>query len=269
MKTILYLTDLYYEAKGRNYYEEDLYITSKLMAHFSVMICHPIQAISFLDRADIVVFRNTGPVIYYKENFNAFLDAVERTGVLTFNSFDGKADIRGKQYLPDLWNAGYPVIPTVDTINDIDKLGKPERYVVKLLDGADSIGMEILTKSELSTVLPGGKLIQPLLDFEYEVSFYYMNESFQYALYAPDVARRWELRLYDASADDLEFANKFIRWNTLKRGISRVDACRMPDGRLLLVELEDLNPYLSVGLLSEEIRNRFIDDLVIALETAG
>mgnify|MGYP006399219531 CR=1 FL=1 len=30
MKTILYLTDLYFEANGRNYYEEDLFITSKL-----------------------------------------------------------------------------------------------------------------------------------------------------------------------------------------------------------------------------------------------
>lgn len=29
MKKILYLTDLYYQAKGRNYYEEDIYITGK------------------------------------------------------------------------------------------------------------------------------------------------------------------------------------------------------------------------------------------------
>lgn len=30
MKTLLFVTDLYYEAKGRDYYEEDLFLTSKL-----------------------------------------------------------------------------------------------------------------------------------------------------------------------------------------------------------------------------------------------
>ena len=64
MKTLLYLTDLYYEAKGRKYYEEDLYITSKLKNHFNILIGHPHQAISNLDKADLVVFRNTGSVKY-------------------------------------------------------------------------------------------------------------------------------------------------------------------------------------------------------------
>ena len=30
MKKILFVTDLYYEAKGRLYYEEDLFLTSEL-----------------------------------------------------------------------------------------------------------------------------------------------------------------------------------------------------------------------------------------------
>ena len=33
---ILYLTDLYYEAKGRNYFEEDLYISGILKEHFDI-----------------------------------------------------------------------------------------------------------------------------------------------------------------------------------------------------------------------------------------
>lgn len=33
--------------------------------------------------------------------------------------------------------------------------------------------------------------------------------------------------------------------------LPRLDACRLPDGRLLLVELEDLNPYLSLDLLEK------------------
>ena len=62
----------------------------------------------------------------------------------------------------------------------------------------------------------------------------------------------------------MEFAQKFIKWNGIKNGIQRVDACRTQDGRLLLVELEDLNPYLSILELDEETRNIFLRDLMDA-----
>ena len=39
-------------------------------------------------------------------------------------------------------------------------------------------------------------LIQPAVDFVYEVSFYFINDKFEYALYAPDRDRRWELKDY-------------------------------------------------------------------------
>ena len=38
MKKILYLTDLYYPAKGRKYYEEDLYITKILKDYFDIVL---------------------------------------------------------------------------------------------------------------------------------------------------------------------------------------------------------------------------------------
>lgn len=262
MKTILYLTDLYYVAKGRNYYEEDLYITSKLKNHFNVLIGHPHQALDFLDVSDLIVFRNTGSILNYQEYFNIFLSAVKTKNVLTFNSFDGKADIRGKQYLVDLTTEKYPVIPTVETINLLAKIGEQDKYIVKIKNGADSIGMEILTKEELLRQNPSGKLIQPLIDFKYEVSFYYLNETFQYALYAPDKSKRWELTEYEPTQEDLHFASRFIKWNAIKTGITRVDACRCDDGSLLLVELEDLNPYLSLELLTDDKKNSFISNLI-------
>ena len=262
MKTILYLTDLYYVAKGRNYYEEDLYITSKLKNHFNILIGHPHQALEYLDVADLVVFRNTGSILNYQEYFEQFLSAVKDKNVLTFNSFDGKADIKGKQYLIDLTVEKYPVIPTVETTNDLAQLGTQDKYIVKIKNGADSIGMKILSQEELLSQNPTGKLIQPLINFKYEVSFYYLNDAFQYALYAPDKLKRWELSEYEPTPEDLDFASKFIKWNNIKTGITRVDACRCEDGKLLLVELEDLNPYLSLELLNEDKRNFFLSNLV-------
>jgi len=262
MKTILYLSDLYYVAKGRNYYEEDLYITSKLKEHFNILIGHPHQAIEFLEIADLVVFRNTGSVLGYQDYFHQLLLEVKAKNISTFNSFDGKADIKGKQYLVDLTFEGYPVIPTIDNLKNLENLGNQEKYIVKIKNGADSIGMEIVTKEELLKEQPSDKLIQPLIDFEYEVSFYYLDDTFQYALYAPDKNKRWELTEYDATSEDLEFADKFMKWNNIQTGITRVDACRCRDNSLLLVELEDLNPYLSIELLSEKKRSEFIYNMI-------
>ena len=114
----------------------------------------------------------------------------------------------------------------------------------------------------------GKTLIQPAIDFEYEVSFYFSNDRFEYAMYAPDKSRRWELKAYTYSDEDIAFAETFIRWNTIKSGIQRVDACRTKDGRLLLVELEDLNPYLSVLEVDPQTRDRFMHDFISALKQA-
>ena len=117
----------------------------------------------------MVVFRNTGSILNYQEYFYQFLSAVKNKNILTFNSFDGKADIKGKQYLIDLTVDKYPVIPTVETINELAQIGSQDKYIVKIKNGADSIGMEILSKEELLSQNPLGKLIQPLIDFKYEV----------------------------------------------------------------------------------------------------
>ena len=267
MKTILYLTDLYYEAKGRQYYQEDLLLTSRLTQHFNILIGHPQQAIANLQFADCVVFRNTGPVIGYEDYFRQFLAAVRENNITTFNSFDGKADIRGKQYLLDLSNAGLPVIPTINNVSELERLGNADKFITKIINGADSIGMETLTRAELLQARPEGKLIQPFLELEYEVSFYYLNDEFQYALYAPDKLQRWNLHPYHPSSGDLAFADRFIRWNNIKHGITRVDACRLNDNSMLLVELEDLNPFLSVEVLDDATRNTFINNWIKVLKS--
>ncbi|MET7028350.1 hypothetical protein [Sediminicola luteus] len=266
MKTILYVTDFYYKAKGRKYYEEDLYITAHLKDHFNILIGHPHQVLSYLDVADALVFRNTGSVIGYQEYFKQFVEEVKEKDIITFNSLDGKADIKGKQYLLDLMDLDYPVIPTIDHLKDLDKLGDPTTFVVKLKNGADSIGMEFLTKEEVLKIDLKGRLIQPYLDFEYEVSFYYLNNSFQYALYAPNKEKRWDLQEYTATDEDLVFADKFVHWNNMERGIVRIDGCRLKDNSLLLVEVEDLNPFLSLDALSEPKKMDFIKNFICALE---
>ncbi|MFE9366143.1 hypothetical protein ACFYNN_25835 [Streptomyces sp. NPDC006978] len=256
--SVLFVTDLAYEAQGRRYCDEDVFLTSRLRETFDVALCHPRDAAALLDRFDAVVVRNSGPVLHYQEAYGTFRARARESGARVHNSLDGRGDMAGKQYLVDLSRAGFPVIPTVDRAADLGLLPRSAGYVVKPKLGADSVGLRFTDEPEYPEGGDGTLLVQPRIDFRYEVSFYFVGHDFQYALHAPHPDRRWVLEPYAPTAADLDFARRFVEWNTLTHGIQRVDACRTPEGGLLLVELEDLNPYLSLDLVSDRVREAFV-----------
>ncbi|KOU67706.1 hypothetical protein ACWGCI_12455 [Streptomyces sp. NPDC054949] len=262
---LLFVTDLAYPARGRRYCDEDIFLTSRLREHFPLALCHPLDAERLMPGFDAVVVRNSGPVLHHQAAYDSFRAAATAAGTRVYNPLTGRGDMAGKQYLLDLTEAGFPVIPTVDDPALLHRLPSVPSYAVKPKQGADSIGLTFT--ADPGSVTAGEFLIQPRVDFAYEVSFYFVDDAFQYALYAPDPARRWELERYEPTAADLDFARSFIAWNTLAHGIQRVDACRAPSGELLLVELEDLNPYLSLDLLPEPVRESFVTALVASLKT--
>ncbi|MER6166913.1 hypothetical protein [Streptomyces violaceorubidus] len=264
---VLYVTDLAYQARGRRYCDEDIYLTSRLREEFDLALCHPRDAVALLDAFDAVVVRNSGPVQGYEAAYQAFRERAAERGTRVYNQLTGRADMVGKQYLLDLTAEGFPVIPTVDRAEDLHRLPDAEEYVVKPRLGADSAGLRIVPADRVSEALAGAGdlLVQPRVDFVHEVSFYFVDHDYQYALRAPHPDRRWQLEPYDATVADLDFARRFIEWNGVDHGIQRVDACRTPGGELLLVELEDLNPYLSLDALDEPARDAFVTALRTAL----
>ncbi|MEV6386123.1 hypothetical protein AB0M31_42700 [Streptomyces sp. NPDC051773] len=262
---LLYVTDLAYPARGRRYCDEDILLTSRLRAEFDIALCHPLDAAALMDGFDTVVVRNSGPVLHYQEAYDAFRERARALGTRVYNPLTGRADMVGKQYLLDLTGAGYPVIPTVDRPEDLERLPESASYAVKPKAGADSLGLRFLTGPELAGLTWGDILVQPRVDFRYEVSFYFVDDNFLYALHAPDPDRRWVMEPYEASEADLAFARRFVDWNTLDHGIQRVDACRTQDGHLLLVELEDLNPYLSLDRVPEPVQDTFVTAMARSL----
>ncbi|MFH8347800.1 hypothetical protein [Streptomyces sp. NPDC018045] len=263
--SLLYVSDLAYPARGRRYCDEDISLSSRLRADFDIALCHPLDAAAMMHRFDAVVVRNSGPVLHYQHEFDAFRGLATEHGIRVYNPLTGRADMAGKQYLPDLTAAGYPVIPTIDQPGDLDRLPVAEQYAVKPKAGADSIGLTFVPREQLGGLAYGDILVQPRVDFRYEVSFYYVDDTFQYALHAPDPDRRWVLEPYAPTEADLAFARRFIDWNTLDHGIQRVDACRTQEGDLLLVELEDLNPYLSLDHIADEVRDTFVTAMTASL----
>ncbi|MGW7069934.1 hypothetical protein ACWGII_12170 [Streptomyces sp. NPDC054855] len=264
---LLLVTDLAYEARGRRYCDEDIALASRLREDFDTALCHPLDAAALMDAFDAVLIRNSGPVLHHQAAFDAFRARALASGTRVYNQLTGGADLAGKQYLVDLTAQGHPVIPTVDRLTDLGKLPDTAEYVIKPKRGADSIGLKILSRADLADHVGAGDtfLVQPCVDFTYEVSFYFIDDTFQYALHAPHADKRWVLEPYVPTAADLAFAQRFIDWNTVTHGIQRVDACRTRAGELLLVELEDLNPYLSLDLVPRERRDAFITDLKASL----
>ncbi|MCX5130936.1 hypothetical protein OOK06_02340 [Streptomyces sp. NBC_00340] len=255
---VLYVSDLAYPARGRRYCDEDIALTARLREDFDIAVCHPLDAAALMAGFDAVVVRNSGPVLHHQAAYDAFRERALADGVRVYNQLSGKGDMAGKGYLLELTAAGFPVIPTVDRAADLDRLPEADSYAVKPKQGADSIGLEFVTRDRLAGLPFGDLLVQPRVDFRYEVSFYFVDDTLQYALYAPDPERRWALEPYEPTDEDREFAQRFVDWNDITYGIQRVDACRAPDGGLLLVELEDLNPYLSLDALSLEVRDAFV-----------
>lgn len=262
-KTVLLLTDFSYEAKGREYFQEDVFLSCYLRKFFNVWISHIDEADKVIDQADAVLIRNTGPQMSHQNQLKALKN---RTDLVLFNDLLGKGDILGKDHLLELFKLGYPVIPTFDSKAELMNFGTYERYLLKPKDGADSCGVKILHHEELKSEDCQNTLIQPLVEFQHEVSFYFINKQFYYSLYAPHPQKRWELEPYAATNEDIEFALKFIHWNTCECGIQRVDACRLKDGTLLLMELEDYNPFLSLDLLDKHTREQFLEALCLSLE---
>ncbi|MEU9371917.1 hypothetical protein AB0D71_46415 [Streptomyces avermitilis] len=263
--SVLFVTDLAYEARGRRYCDEDIFLSSRLRDDFDIALCHPLDAAALMDTFDAVVVRNSGPVLHYQKEYDAFRERAAARGTRVYNPLSGRGDMGGKQYLLDLTAAGYPVIPTIDRPQDLGRLPEAGEYAVKPKAGADSIGLAFVLRDQLGGLAYGDILVQPRIDFRYEVSFYYVDDAFQYALHAPDPRRRWVLEPYEPTDTDLGFARRFIDWNTLDHGIQRVDACRTQGGELLLVELEDLNPYLSLDLVTDQTRDTFVTSMTASL----
>lgn len=192
-KKILFLSDLNYQAKARSLYAaEDIYLTGILRKYFDLAICNVASARSFEDNADLIVIRNIGATTEYKDDYVDFRNRVHRKNLKTFNELNGIGDQVGKQYLIDLCNKNFPVMPSVDSVNDIDKLKVEDKFCIKPKGGADSIGLEFINLDDLlaKNLTDGEYIIQPAIDFEYELSFYFINNDFKYALYAPDKQKR-------------------------------------------------------------------------------
>ena len=318
--TLAIVTNPRAAVKGRDYPSEDRLLGRLLGSELgcAVQYVHPEELLPLsgaarvnpaaVEGASAVLFRNNygGPK---EQDYKAALAglygskaaAALAVSAKVYNDLDvARGDWRGKQHLLDLCAAGYPVIPSAATFDPavLGVLGgnpaAGQLFVVKPVLGQDSNGLEVgLTAAEAVEHLAvgsggAGLIVQPMVAFDYEVSFVFVGQEFVYATYnggaragamlaegqpsaslAGAAEQRWSaLEAYHPTADDVAFAARFARWNRCTRQIQRIDACReTASQRLLLMEVEDYNPWLSLDRLGDDQRAAFVRVLASSLQT--
>ncbi len=177
-------------------------------------------------------------------------------------NFDGKFDGNSKEYLLHLYKNGYPVIPTVDNISDLQLLGMCDNFLLKLKNSYDGIGQIVVDKQQLEKNFTSSYIIQPYVDFKSEVQFYYIKDKFEYALeFIPSKVPVYPDAIeYEPNENEMKLSNEFAKLNGNYYGIQRIDFIKLEDGTLLLTEIEDIAPYLDLDCVEEKIKNKFILD---------
>ena len=175
---------------------------------------------------------------------------------------DGKFDGSGKSYLCQLFREGLPVIPSVQTPADLERLPKQKYYLLKPLNGLDGFGIKQVTATDISKLWNEYYIIQPKLDFVAEVQFYFVGNKFEYALeYKPSKVPLYpKPTQYKYSKNELSLAQKFADLSPNYNGVQRIDFLKLSSGELKLLEIEDSSPYLELNCVPQKVRDKFIQD---------
>ena len=254
MHDLLFITNPENDAR-----EEDAFLANCLSHDWNVTMVNPEKALTLMPKVNRCIIRNACPSRQFEVPFSKLEHLAHAGLVQTYNPMAKR--VRGfaenKHYLCTLFQDGFPVIPTWLQPTEMRNAGYPETtsIIQKPLNGCSSWG---LVETTLGKAIVGDSVIQPKLVFQDELSFFFIDNNFAYALVSagPGAANRWNLTEFTCSTEYLAWATQFVKWNNLPFGIQRIDAGRDNNGKLWLMEVEDTMPYLSLPEISEATRNR-------------
>ena len=231
---------------------------------------------NILKSYDIIILKNAWDLNektyrnYFKEEQKLY-NFIKKTKLILINTLDGKLQFtkNGKNILVDLFKKGYNVVPSINNINDFHLLPKSDKYIKKPIIGYDGFDMQILNFEQASKAILKNEILQPKLNFKSEVQMYFVNDEFQYALeYTPS---KWpnypKPKEYMASDEEIKEATNFIKLNKLSCGFGRVDFLKLDNDKLVMLEMADSNPNMSLPLLHKKTLNKFLKSFKNAVYT--
>lgn len=219
---------------------------------------------------DIIIRRNTWfddekKVEWYQQLMHKIANRIKEKEKLSIN-FNGIFDTNNKNYLVDLYNDGYKVIPTIKPNDNFEILPNAPFYLLKPLDSYDGIGQIKVAKEEIKKYLNNPEysqyIIQPYIEKISEIEFHFVKDKLEYALrYMPNkLDDNAIVEEYNYSNMKADMATTFAKLNPSFIGAQRIDFLETTNEDLLLLEIEDAAPFLSLQYINEEKRKQFIDD---------
>jgi hypothetical protein len=200
----------------------------------------------------------------YWDRIDEFHATLEQIGTST-KLFNSAALVRWnsrKTYLREMETKGAKLIPTLwlDALTPelaaaaFDELGSDD-LVLKRQIGAGAADQHRLKRGDPIPDMPHAMMVQPFLKMiqdEGEISFIFIDGTFSHALLKRAAAGDYRIQstyggtelAISPSAGDLAAAISVISMLDDAPLYGRVDMLRGPDGRLLLMELELIEPYL-------------------------
>lgn len=262
MKTLLYLTNLT-ECPNP---EEDEFLIPIVRKEFDLIVAHPAEWRTHVSSVDGILVRNAWPFDAYMGEYKRLKEFLRTSPLPAHSSAGGKGDFSGKDHLVELYRAGYPVVPSVDSIDQVDALPASEWYWIKPKHSGSGRGCRKVDREELAAIgTRTDMIIQPYVDFVAEPSFHFVDNTYCYAISSSNRFVEDDLATLEPSREEIAFAQMFVDWNPIRHGVQRVDAFRLRDGTLVLNELEDFNQYLSLLDLNAETHKRALNAIMASI----
>jgi len=266
-KSLLLVTDL---TNGDE--QEDLFFRDALAKHFTVSVSSLEMVREHEDHVDCILLKNAWPHVQsvqemkgYRKMKEGVLQRFREKNLVTYNHLSGRGDAIGKDHLFELYESDFPVIPSFRDYQASQQFAC-DQFFLKPRCGLSSVGTQIKKKEDLTEEDFFDNVVQEYMHFAYEVSFYFIDGVFAYALYAPDTEERWQLKKYSPTDEELLWSENFVEWNTLEYGFQRIDACKTKDGKLLLMEIEDDYPFWSFLDLDQKTQKIVFDNFLASLQ---
>lgn len=187
-------------------------------------------------------------------------DRLEKKNIKTVNlvGLDGK----GKKYLIEFMKKGFSVIPTFDNVEDALNKTNSNEYILKMEDSYGSgLGQLVVKKEKLVEEFKEGYLIQPKLKFKSEIQSYFVGNKLMYVFeYIPSKYPNYPDPIpITLTEEQKNIACSIANESGLKVGFQRIDFIRLENDDLLLLEIEDNSPHMSLEELDENFRDKVLE----------
>ena len=248
-----------------NELEEDIMLGREFMKDGHNIIFSYLDYDERLDNIyDVIIRRNTwwddgSKMVEYYKNDIEFSKRILSKDLCTIN-FNGNFDATNKDYLVDFFKDDLPVIPSINSYSDINLLGQHDEYLIKPIKGYDGLGQKKVSYEKIKENYTEGDIIQPVIKFQSEIQFYFLNNEFLYSFEfaGSKIPVMPTPTIYECSSNELETAYLFAERNSGFIGIQRIDFVKDMNGKLTLLEIEDHSPVFDLKHLPEGLYQQFI-----------